>query len=159
VTLGGERGYDSAGFVKTLRGLQVTPHVAQNTTHRQSAIDARTTRHEGCAVSQQKRKRMGVSPRLDEDSRSAAPDQVPGPDRVASRSRRRLKTWYGPQNRQLAIRKPPPLHQLASINVRHPAKPEKAARPNCGWTESGNRFPFGPVTNRAFSKLRLSLSG
>jgi Transposase DDE domain len=41
-----------------LRDLKVTPHVAQNTTHRSSAIDARTTRHPGYAVSQTKRKRI-----------------------------------------------------------------------------------------------------
>ena len=58
VTLGGDRGYDTAGFVEQLRGLQVTSHVAQNTTNRRSAIDARTTRHEGYALSQRKRKRV-----------------------------------------------------------------------------------------------------
>jgi transposase len=58
VTLGGDRGYDTVGFVEKLRDLQVTPHVAQNTTNRRSAIDARTTRHEGYAVSQRKRKRV-----------------------------------------------------------------------------------------------------
>jgi hypothetical protein len=36
--------------------MEVTPHVAQNTTARRSAIDRRTTRHAGYAVSQQKRK-------------------------------------------------------------------------------------------------------
>jgi transposase len=58
VTLGGDRGYDTAGFVATMRGLRATPHVAQNTTNRRSAIDARTTRHEGYEVSQRKRKRV-----------------------------------------------------------------------------------------------------
>jgi transposase len=58
VTLGGDRGYDTAGFVGKLRDLQVTPHVAQNMTNRRSAIDARTTRHDGYAVSQRKRKRV-----------------------------------------------------------------------------------------------------
>lgn len=57
VTLGGDRGYDTAAFVETLRGLQVTPPVAQNMSNRRSAIDARTTRHEGYGVSQRKRKR------------------------------------------------------------------------------------------------------
>ena len=38
--------------------MQVTPHVAQHTTHRVSAIDGRTTRHPGYTVSQQKRKRV-----------------------------------------------------------------------------------------------------
>jgi transposase len=49
VTLGADRGYDTTAFVATLRDLQVTPHVAQHTTNRTSAIDARTTRHEGKA--------------------------------------------------------------------------------------------------------------
>jgi hypothetical protein len=44
-------------FVDDLRDLNVTPHLAQNTTNRSSAIDARTTGHPGYAVSQQKRKR------------------------------------------------------------------------------------------------------
>src|SRR5258705_425665 len=57
VTLGADKAYDSGDFVETLRLLQVTPHVAQNTSHRSSAIDARTTRHAGYEVSQQKRKR------------------------------------------------------------------------------------------------------
>ena len=38
--------------------MQVTPHVAQHTTNRASAIDGRTTRHPGYAISQQKRKRV-----------------------------------------------------------------------------------------------------
>jgi transposase len=58
VTLGGDRGYDAAAFVEKLRGLHVTPHLAQNTTNRRSAIDARTTGHEGYQVSQRKRKRV-----------------------------------------------------------------------------------------------------
>jgi IS5 family transposase len=57
-TLGADKGYDTADFVATLREQQVTPHVAQNTTRRRSAIDGRTTRHPGYAVSQQRRKRV-----------------------------------------------------------------------------------------------------
>ena len=56
VTLGADKGYDTRDFVAELRAEGVTPHVAQNTTHRRSAIDGRTTRHPGYAVSQQKRK-------------------------------------------------------------------------------------------------------
>ena len=41
-----------------MRALNVTPHIAQNTSGRLSAVDARTTRHSGYAVSQQKRKRI-----------------------------------------------------------------------------------------------------
>jgi Transposase DDE domain len=55
-TLGADKGYDTRGFV--LRSLGLTPHVPQNTTQHASAIDRRTTRHAGYAVSQQKRKRL-----------------------------------------------------------------------------------------------------
>lgn len=58
VTLGGDKNYDVHDFVQKLRGRKVTPHVAQNTTNRSSAIDARTTRHAGYAVSQRKRKQV-----------------------------------------------------------------------------------------------------
>ena len=58
ITLGGDKGYDAADFVAALRDMGVTPHVAQNTAHRRSAIDARTTRHPGYAISQRKRKRV-----------------------------------------------------------------------------------------------------
>jgi hypothetical protein len=44
--------------VAAARLLDVTPHVAQNTTNRASAIDGRTTRHAGYAVSQRRRKRV-----------------------------------------------------------------------------------------------------
>ncbi len=38
--------------------MQTTPHVAHNTSNRSSAIDGRTTRHEGYAIRQRKRKRV-----------------------------------------------------------------------------------------------------
>jgi transposase len=58
VTLAADKAYDTRDFVANLRAMQVTPHVAQYapTPHRRSAIDARTTRHPGYAISQQKRK-------------------------------------------------------------------------------------------------------
>jgi len=59
VTVGADKGYDTRDFVAECRHLHVTPHVAQNTTRSGgSAIDARTTRHRGYAVSQKKRKRI-----------------------------------------------------------------------------------------------------
>ena len=58
ITTGADRAYDTRDFVEALRLLQVTPHVAQNTSNRSSAIDERTTRHAGYEVSQQKRKRI-----------------------------------------------------------------------------------------------------
>jgi IS5 family transposase len=58
VTLGGDRGYDTRGFVVALRERKITPHVAQNDSNRRSAIDGRTTHHEGYGLSQTKRKRV-----------------------------------------------------------------------------------------------------
>jgi IS5 family transposase len=56
-TLGADKAYDTAEFVASLRDQNVTPHVAQNTTRPGgSAIDARTTRHEGYAASLEIRK-------------------------------------------------------------------------------------------------------
>ena len=55
VTLGADKGYDRKEFVLQLREHQVTPHIARKST---SIIDARTTRHRGYAISQQKRKRI-----------------------------------------------------------------------------------------------------
>jgi transposase len=58
VTLGADKNYDTAAHVAALRALGVTPHVAQNTNGRRSAIDGRTTRHPGYTVSQRWRKRI-----------------------------------------------------------------------------------------------------
>jgi hypothetical protein len=56
ITVAADKGYDTRDFVGGLRAMHVTPHLAQHTTGPRSAIDARTTRHGGYAVSQQKRK-------------------------------------------------------------------------------------------------------
>ena len=59
VTVGSDKGFDTRGFVAECRNLRVTPHVAQN--HARpggSAIDGRTARHPGYAISQRKRKRI-----------------------------------------------------------------------------------------------------
>jgi transposase len=58
-TLGADKLYDTREFVASCRAMGVTPHVAQNTSGRRtSAIDGRTTRHEGYAHSQRNRKRV-----------------------------------------------------------------------------------------------------
>ncbi len=61
ITLGADKGYDAEDFVNELRSTNVTPHVAQNTAGRRSAIDGRTTRHAGYALSQRIRKRIEES--------------------------------------------------------------------------------------------------
>ncbi|MEO6009637.1 MAG: IS5 family transposase [Vicinamibacteraceae bacterium] len=54
VTVGGDKGFDVPSFVADVRACGVTPHVAQKV--KGSAIDGRTTRHAGYAISQRKRK-------------------------------------------------------------------------------------------------------
>ena len=56
VTVAADKGYDTRDLVAEFRTMQATPHIAQHTTKRRSAIDGRTTRHPGYAISQQKRK-------------------------------------------------------------------------------------------------------
>ena len=59
VTVGGDKGFDTADFVRECRNLRMTPHVAQNLGRRGgSAIDYRTTRQPGYGMSQKKRKRI-----------------------------------------------------------------------------------------------------
>lgn len=55
-TVGADKAYDIAPFVEGARDINVTPHVAQNTTNRRSRIDRRTTRHAGYRLSQFARK-------------------------------------------------------------------------------------------------------
>ena len=58
MTLAADRGFDAKDFVLELRERRVTPHVAQNTSGRRSAIDGRTTRHPGYGAGQRVRKRI-----------------------------------------------------------------------------------------------------
>jgi transposase len=58
VTVGTDKAYDTRNFVEKTRAMNVTPHVTQNTNGRSSAIDGRTTRHEGYAVSLRCRARI-----------------------------------------------------------------------------------------------------
>jgi hypothetical protein len=62
VTVGADKAYDTKDFVAECRNMQVTPHVSQNIKRSGgSAIDERTTRHAGYAISQKKRKRIEES--------------------------------------------------------------------------------------------------
>jgi IS5 family transposase len=59
ITLAGDKGYDTRGFIGNCHNRNITPHVARNEgPHRSSAIDGRTTRHPGYSVSQVIRKRI-----------------------------------------------------------------------------------------------------
>jgi hypothetical protein len=61
ITVGEDKAYDTSDHVTHLRAIDVTPHVTQNEAitstgkRRRSAIDARTTRHEGYGMSQSRR--------------------------------------------------------------------------------------------------------
>ena len=58
ITLTADKAYDVVDFIAELRAMGVTPHVAQNSINRRVAVDDRTTRHPGYAVSQRIRKRI-----------------------------------------------------------------------------------------------------
>jgi len=58
LTVGADKAYDTQEFVQSLRALKAVPHVAQNCHGRKSAIDGRTTRYPGYAISQRLRKRV-----------------------------------------------------------------------------------------------------
>jgi IS5 family transposase len=59
ITVGGDKGFDTKDFVRECRHMNATPHVAENEKRPGgSAIDGRTTRHEGYRVRQRKRKRI-----------------------------------------------------------------------------------------------------
>ncbi len=58
ITVGADKSYDNENFVQQLKERGITPHVAQNNKNRRSAIDGRTTRHDGYDTSQRKRKRV-----------------------------------------------------------------------------------------------------
>jgi IS5 family transposase len=58
ITVGADKGYDAREFIDRLRERNVTPHVAMNVSNRRSAIDQRTARHDGYAISQRRRKRV-----------------------------------------------------------------------------------------------------
>ncbi|MEW6477809.1 MAG: IS5 family transposase [Actinomycetota bacterium] len=57
-TVAADKAYDTRAFVAECRHLGVTPHVAQNNARQRSAIDARTTRHQGHMTSLRIRKRI-----------------------------------------------------------------------------------------------------
>src|SRR5206468_506488 len=56
MTIGGDKGYDTRGFVATLRALGATPHIAPHAARH--TLDGRTTRHVGYGLSQRARKRI-----------------------------------------------------------------------------------------------------
>ena len=83
LTLGADKGYDAGGFVADLRKACVTPHIAQK--KRYSAIDGRTTRHAGYALSQKHRKKIEEAFGWAKTVGGMAQTMYRGIDRVRSR--------------------------------------------------------------------------
>ena len=82
ITLGADKAYDAEDFVNELRSMNATPHVAQNMNGRSSAIDGRTTRHAGYALSQRIRKRI--------EEAFGGIKIIAGPERTRFRGRERV---------------------------------------------------------------------
>ena len=85
-TVAADKAYDTSGFVAGCRELAITAHVAQNTTNRRSAIDARTTRHAGHKVSQRIRKRI--------EEPFGWIKTVGGGRKLRYKGRRRNRAWF-----------------------------------------------------------------
>lgn len=82
IMLEANKAYDTQDFNNELRSMRVTPHVAQNTNGRSSAIDGRTTRHPGYGVSLRIRKQI--------EEASAGSRPLPGQDKTKFRGRDRV---------------------------------------------------------------------
>ena len=85
-TVAADKAYDTTGFFAECRDLGVTPHVAQNTTNRRSAIDGRTTRHPGHRTSQQ------IRPRIEEPFGWFK--TIAGGRKLRYRGRQRNRAWF-----------------------------------------------------------------
>ncbi len=85
-TVAADKGYDTKAFVADCRDLGVTPHVAQHTNGRRSAIDGRTTRHPGHRISQRTR------PRIEEPFGWIK--TVAGGRKLRYRGRQRNRAWF-----------------------------------------------------------------
>jgi len=83
-TVAADKAYDTKGFVADVRELGFTPHVAQNT--RVSAVDGRTTRHPGHAVSQRIRKRI--------EEPFGWTKTIAGGHQLRYRGRERNRAWF-----------------------------------------------------------------
>jgi transposase len=85
-TVAADKAYDTAGFVADCRKLRVTPHVAQNTTNRRSAIDGHTTRHAGHRTSQRIRARI--------EEPFGWIKTIAGGPKLRYRGRQRNRAWF-----------------------------------------------------------------
>ncbi|MES1942459.1 transposase, IS4, partial [Salinisphaera sp. T5B8] len=87
LTVGADKGYDQHRFVTGARQANVTPHVAQHTHRRRSAVDGRTTRHAGHAKSINARHRVETPFGWGKYARPLKQTMLRGLDRVAAQAR------------------------------------------------------------------------
>jgi transposase len=85
-TVAADKGYDTRAFVAQCRDLGVTPHVAQHTNARRSAIDGRTTRHPGHRTSQR------IRPRIEEPFGWIK--TIAGGRKLRYKGRQRNRAWF-----------------------------------------------------------------
>jgi hypothetical protein len=76
LTLGGDKGYDAASFVADMRALNVTPHIAQNTSGRRSARRSDHAASRLCGEPAEEEARRGTD-RLEQDDRRARAAHAP----------------------------------------------------------------------------------
>ena len=118
-TLGADRAYDTRDFVWNARALGVTPHVAQNDRGRRSAIDGRTTRHDGYRQSQRRRKRV--------EEVFGWIKTIGGGGKLRYLGRARNKLWFRADRRRLQPHPPGPTRSRRRLARRWP-NPTQAAR-------------------------------
>lgn len=87
LTVGADKNYDQQRFIKGCRQARVTPHVAQDTNGRRSAIDRRTTRHTGYAQSINARHRVETPFGWGKFGRPLRQTMLRGLDRVAGQAK------------------------------------------------------------------------
>ncbi len=118
-TLAGDGSYDTKDFVRHCRAGDI-PARRMNTADRSSAIDARTTRHPGYSVSQQKRKRIALSPR----ARFRFHVQFPGDE--PRRPNECSQALDPPPTGQPAYRRIPAAQALRPVTSHHPQRAGRA---------------------------------
>jgi transposase len=157
ITVGGDKAYDTADLVADMRELGVTPHVAQNTSGRRSAIDRCTTRHHGDRVSQKKRQRIEAVFGWIKSSAGFRKTRPRGTERVgwlftlhaaaynlvrlatllgASASASHVRTLY--RNREFAAKHSEFPLRVGKIPLKHRFDP--AAKPKCGRLQANFRI-------------------
>jgi len=155
LTLGGDKGYDTRRFAERCQQLNVTPHVAQNTGRAGgSAVDGRTTRHRGYAISQRIRKRVEE---IFGWTKTIANFRKPGS--AVSTGRSSPRTWWAPRTTccaSLSCSSGPLEHHPASAQERRaPMTSNGTLRLHANLSSSHARFTALSREPRTISQINL----